>query len=196
MHPHHQAFLVIGAVEDADAAALRQRDRAAPHEIMIEFMGRRLLERSDLATLRIDAVEHALDGAVLAGRIHALEDQQQRPAILRVKLLLEIVEALAVGVEDLFALGLVETALLTGLVRLEMKLAGSVETERRHKGPQLEARTGSGFLLMRRRTPVRSSDGIWREQFAPDFYSVIPRWSEGPDPNLEIPGSMFHIAPE
>ena len=39
MHPHHQAFLVIRAIEDADAAALRQRDRVAPHEIVIELVG-------------------------------------------------------------------------------------------------------------------------------------------------------------
>jgi hypothetical protein len=39
-----------------------------------------------------------LDGAVLAGRIHRLEDRQQRPLVLRVELLLKIGETLdAVG---------------------------------------------------------------------------------------------------
>ena len=37
MHAHHQAFLVMGAIEDADAAALRQRDQAAPEEIVVEL---------------------------------------------------------------------------------------------------------------------------------------------------------------
>src|SRR6185437_4689040 len=129
------AFFIIGAIEDADAAAFRQRNRAAPHEIMVKFTGRRLLERGDLAALRIDAVENTFNRAVLAGRVHALEDQQHRPAILRVKLLLKIVQALAVGVENLFALGLVQPALLTSLVRIEMELAGSVETKRRNERP-------------------------------------------------------------
>src|SRR6202012_4428621 len=51
MHPRHQAFLVVGAIEDTDAAALRQRVHAAPHEIMIELLRARLLERGDLAAL-------------------------------------------------------------------------------------------------------------------------------------------------
>ena len=89
---------------------------------------RRLLERGDLAALRVDAVEHALDRAVLAGRVHALEDQQQRPAVLRVELFLKIVEPLAVGLEDLLALVLVEAALLGGLVRFEMEFARAVDS--------------------------------------------------------------------
>jgi hypothetical protein len=113
----------MGAVEDADAAALRQRDHAAPEEIVVEFLRRRLLERGDLAALRVDALEHALDRTVLAGGVHALEDQQQRPAVLRVELFLEIVQALAVGFDDLRRLFLVEAALLVGLVRLQVKLA-------------------------------------------------------------------------
>ena len=137
MDPRHQAFLVIGAIEDADTAALRQRDRAAPHEVVVEFVRRRLLERGDLAALRIDAVEDRLDRAVLAGRVHALEDQQQRPAVLRIELLLEIAEPLAVGVEDLFRRVLVEPALLIRLVRLEMEFAGTVDAERRDEGIKL-----------------------------------------------------------
>src|SRR5882757_1483520 len=90
-----------------------------------------------LAALRVDAVEYGLDGAVLAGRIHALEDQQQRPAILGVKFFLKIAQAFAVGIENLFGLVLVETALLVGLVRLEMERARSVEAERLNKSVQL-----------------------------------------------------------
>ena len=41
MHPHHQHFLVIRAIEDADAAALRQAPGGAPHEIVIEFVAGR-----------------------------------------------------------------------------------------------------------------------------------------------------------
>ena len=44
MHARHQAFFVIGTIEDTDAAALRQRNHAAPEKIVIEFVGRRLLK--------------------------------------------------------------------------------------------------------------------------------------------------------
>ena len=137
MHPRHQAFFIIGAVEDADAATLRQRNRAAPQEIMIEFVGGRLLERMDVATLRIDALEYALDRAVLTRRVHALKDQEHRPAVLRVEFFLKIVQAFPVGFENLFGLLLVETALLVGLVRFELELVRPVETKRRHEGFQL-----------------------------------------------------------
>ena len=147
MHPHHQAFFVIGAVEDTDAAALRQRHRAAPHEIVIEFVARWLLERGDLAALRVDAVEHALDRAVLAGGVHALEDQQQRPAILGVKLLLKIIQPLAIGLDDLRALVLVETALLRGLVRFQVEFARTVDAKRRHEGFQICRESGRGFVV-------------------------------------------------
>src|SRR5205814_9487779 len=98
------SFFVIGTIDDADAAALRQRNHAAPQKIVIEFVGRRLLELIDHATLRIDALEYALDGAVLARCVHALKDQQQRPAILRVESFLAIAQALAVRFENLYAL--------------------------------------------------------------------------------------------
>ena len=131
---------------------------AAPHEIVGEFARRRLLERSDLAALRIDAVEDALDRAVLAGRVHALKDQQQRPAILGVQLLLKIAQPLAVAIENFFGLVLVETALLIGLVRFQMELARSVEAERRDKGLQIGGgEDGFDFLLMKNGCPFRQS---------------------------------------
>ena len=55
----------------------------------------------DVAALRIDAGHHVLDGAVLAGGIHRLEDQQHRPAILRVEPLLQAGHALAALLEHL-----------------------------------------------------------------------------------------------
>src|SRR6185369_3749727 len=92
----------------------------------------------NLATLRVDAVEYRLDRTVLAGRIHALQDQQHRPAVLRIKFFLKILQAFPVGIEDLLGLVLVEFALLIGLVRFEMEMPRSVETERLDKGFQLD----------------------------------------------------------
>ena len=81
MDPDDQHFLVIRAVEDADPAALGQRPRVPPEEVVIELLGRGLLEAEDLAALGIDARHDVLDGAVLAGGVHRLEDDQDRPGI-------------------------------------------------------------------------------------------------------------------
>ena len=76
MHADDQHLLVIGAVEDADPPALRQIASGAPEKIVLQFGGARMFEAEDLAALRIDARHHVLDGAIFAGRIHRLEDQQ------------------------------------------------------------------------------------------------------------------------
>ena len=44
-----------------------------------------MLEADHLAALRVDARHDVLDGAVLARRIHGLEDQQERPAVVGVE---------------------------------------------------------------------------------------------------------------
>ena len=48
---------------------------------------------TNLAALRIHARHHVLDRPVFAGRIHRLEDEQHRPAILRVEHVLAIPRA-------------------------------------------------------------------------------------------------------
>src|ERR1043166_3330697 len=126
---------------------------------MVELVRRRRPERKDLTALRIGAVEPALDRAVLAGRVHALEDQQQRPAVLRVEFALEIGEPLAVRLDDLLALVLVEAALLSGLVRFEMKLARSVEAKRRDVWFQF-CREGFALFLAHQGTLRRVSDTV------------------------------------
>ena len=44
---------------------------------MCQFIGRRLFETENFATLRIDTGQYMLDGAVLSGSVHALKYQQQ-----------------------------------------------------------------------------------------------------------------------
>ena len=88
MHANDQHFLVIGSIEDADAAALRQALVAAPEKIVFEFRGARMFETENLASLRIDAGHHVLDRAVFAGRVHRLENQQQCMTVSRVLKLL------------------------------------------------------------------------------------------------------------
>ena len=82
MHADDQHLLVIGAVEDADPPAFRQTAGRAPEKIVLQFLGARLLEAENLAALRIDPGHHVLDGAVLAGGVHRLKDQQDGIAVL------------------------------------------------------------------------------------------------------------------
>ena len=92
--------------------------RRAPEKIVVEFLRARRLERMHLAALRIDAGHHVLDDAVLAGRIHRLEHDQHRPAVLRVEPLLQIGEALDVRLEHLLGLVLVDIE-ACGVARVE-----------------------------------------------------------------------------
>ena len=55
--------------------------------------GAGVLETEHLAALRIDARHHVLDGAVLAGCVHGLKDQQQCVAIGSVLQLLRLLSS-------------------------------------------------------------------------------------------------------
>ena len=125
MHPHHQDFLVVGAVEDADASALRQIAVAAPEIVVIELFRGRRLERGDLAALRVDAGHDVLDGAVLAGRVHRLEHQQHRPAVLRIEHVLQLGERFDAGLQRFLGARLVLLSQLARIVR-DRNLRGGI----------------------------------------------------------------------
>jgi hypothetical protein len=108
VHAHDQDLFVVRAVEDADAPAFGQALDVAPHEVVVEVFPRGLLEREHLASLRIDARHHVLDGAVLAGRIHRLEQKQQGPAVLRVGHVLLFREPLGAASEKFGRLALAQ----------------------------------------------------------------------------------------
>ena len=63
-----------------------------PQEIVVKLLDAGLLERRDLAALRIEAFHHVADRAVLAGRVHALQHHQQRAAVLGVEPIAEVAE--------------------------------------------------------------------------------------------------------
>jgi hypothetical protein len=84
MHTHGQHFLVMAAVEDADAPARRQGADDAPEEVVSEVLRTRHRERCHLHALRVHARHHVLDRAILAGGVHRLEAAEHRPAILSV----------------------------------------------------------------------------------------------------------------
>ena len=77
VHADDEDFFVVGTVEHADPPALGQYLEAAPHEIVVQLLGRGNLEAEHLRGLWIDATHHVLDGAVLPGRVHRLEDQEE-----------------------------------------------------------------------------------------------------------------------
>src|SRR5439155_17957288 len=57
-----------------------------------ELLGIRLLEGVDFHAGRIDAGHHRADRAVLARRVHGLEDDQESPAMFGVEPLLEVAQ--------------------------------------------------------------------------------------------------------
>ena len=77
-----------------------QATRRAPEEIVLQFRGAGMLEAEDLAALRIDAGHHVLDGAILPGGVHGLENQQDGVAVAGVKQALERAQFLDVAGED------------------------------------------------------------------------------------------------
>ena len=94
MHPDNQNLLVIRTIEDADAPALRKFSRGVPEEIVVQIFGTGMFEADHLTALRIDAGHDVLNHAVLACRVHCLEDQQQRPGIRSIKQALPFAELL------------------------------------------------------------------------------------------------------
>src|SRR4029434_5507527 len=93
---------------------------APPEIIVVEFLGRRLLERHYLAALRVDAGHHMLDGAILARRVHSLEDEEHGPAVLRVEPVLQCGERLYPGPQALLGPGLVFRLQPCGILGVEV----------------------------------------------------------------------------
>ena len=112
--------------------------QAAPEVVVVELLRRGRLERVHLAALRIDAGHHVLDRAVLAGGVHRLEDQQDRPAVLGVQALLQLREHLGPLGERLLGLRLVlggQLARVVGVDVLQAELLAVGEAIGRGKRP-------------------------------------------------------------
>ena len=67
---------------------------------MRQFLIGGLLERNDIDPLRIDARHDVLDRAILARRVHRLEDEQQRPGMLGVENVLLHCEPFRTALEE------------------------------------------------------------------------------------------------
>src|SRR5688572_22419086 len=55
---------------------------------MVALLGRRRLEAEDLCALRVDARQDVTNGAILAGGVQGLDDDEQGKIVLRVEPLL------------------------------------------------------------------------------------------------------------
>src|SRR6266496_3056172 len=123
---HHERFLVVAAIEDPNAAALRHVLHTTPQKIVIEFFGRWGLEGIHLAALRVDPRHHVLDRAVFPSGIHGLEDEQHRPAILRVQHVLQLSQSFHPHGERLLGARLIlgaEAKRFAGIDVLQAKVA-------------------------------------------------------------------------
>src|ERR1700691_5317394 len=92
MHAHYQHFLVIGAIEYADAAAGGQRLRRPPQKVGRELLRARLLEAMNVAALRIYSRHNVFNGAVLTRSVHPLEDNKYAPSPVRIEPLLQLLQ--------------------------------------------------------------------------------------------------------
>jgi hypothetical protein len=85
-------FLVVAAVEDAEAAAGGAGDDVAPEEVVVEFGGGGAFEGVGFDALGVHAGHDVFDGGVLAGGVHGLEDEEHAMAVLGIHFLLELVD--------------------------------------------------------------------------------------------------------
>src|SRR5437870_11260384 len=92
MDTNHQHLFIIGPVENANSSTFWNSAHGAPQVIMIQFFGRRSLERVDLTALRVHARHDVLDDAVLASCIHRLQNQQESPPVLCIKFALQLAQ--------------------------------------------------------------------------------------------------------
>jgi dTMP kinase len=85
---------ILGAVENPDVADRRDCFVNSPKKIVRGLFGGGLLERSDVATLRIDAGHYVADGAVFPRRIEALQDDEEGALFLGIEAILQFIELL------------------------------------------------------------------------------------------------------
>jgi hypothetical protein len=106
MHANDEHLLIIGTIEDADPPAFGKFSRCPPEKIMFQFAGARLFETEDLTPLRIDSGHDVPYGAVFAGSIYPLKNQQQRIAVGCVVKLLQRAQLADVLLQECFTLRL------------------------------------------------------------------------------------------
>jgi len=82
----------LAAIEDTDAAALRECLCRSPEKVVVEFLCRWFLEAEHLAAGWINALQNGTNRTVLSCGIHSLEYQEQRVSVRCIKCLLQIIQ--------------------------------------------------------------------------------------------------------
>src|SRR2546427_6704560 len=118
MNSHYQQFLVVRAIENADAPAFGNGLVISPEVVVVQLFGGGRFERKDLRALRVDTGHHVLDGAVFAGGVHRLKDDQQSISVLRVKNVLIFRQTGGIRVELLA--GFILALVLSGVAGIEV----------------------------------------------------------------------------
>ena len=121
--------LILGPIENPDAPAAGERLIDAPQEIVIPLLDARLLESLHLHPRRIQRREDMIDGAVLARRVHGLQDHDEAVRILGVQLFLELLHLLD-GLREIISLH---------LRLLHLHIAGRGIVRERHPRPLTDA---------------------------------------------------------
>jgi hypothetical protein len=91
---------VVRTVEDLDHSASGDLGVDAPEEVMQGLLGGGLPKAGYVAALWIDAREDVADGPIFAGRVHALQNDQESLLLACIENLLQVGEILPVRVED------------------------------------------------------------------------------------------------
>ena len=82
---------VLAAVEDDDFAQRGDGLVDAPEVVVAQLQRGRFAEGGDMDALRVEPAEDMADGAVLAGGVHALQDDEQAVLFLGVEFNLQVV---------------------------------------------------------------------------------------------------------
>jgi hypothetical protein len=96
VNPGDQDVLVMRTVKDGCDAPGWRDSMDPPEKIMIEFDLRRLLERYDIAPLRIHGTEDMIDRPVLSPGVKGLQTDQERPISIGVEQFLQIPQFLSI----------------------------------------------------------------------------------------------------
>ena len=94
--------LIVRAVEDRNFALGRHHFGNAPQEVVRQLVGTGRLESGFIHAVRGQAGQHRADRAVLAGRVHCLEEENDAFLLFGVQLLLQFVDQAVVFLHFLF----------------------------------------------------------------------------------------------
>ncbi len=94
---YHQDILIVAAIEDGDLTRSRSMFVHPPQVVVGQLLGSGYLETGHHHPLGIDAPKHVTDRAVLAARVHSLQDHEHLVSAFCPQQALQLAEAL---VED------------------------------------------------------------------------------------------------